>query len=61
MRREAFVTSTLSTPMPSQKIFIPPPVPVDSITGVLAPVALPNCSATAVVNGYTVEEPTMRS
>ena len=22
--------------------------------------ALPNCSATAVVNGYTVEEPTMR-
>jgi hypothetical protein len=51
MRREALVTSALSTPTPSQKIFMPPPVPVDSTTGVLPSLDLPNCSATAVVNG----------
>ena len=51
MRREAFVMSGVSTPTPSQKIFMPPPVPVDSTTGVLPPEARPNCSATAVVNG----------
>src|SRR5688572_792951 len=39
---------------------MPPPVPVDSTTGVLPTPDLPNCSATAVVKGYTVEEPTMR-
>src|SRR3990170_668720 len=60
MRREAFVASALSSPTPSQKIFMPPPVPVLSTTGVLPAPDLPNCSATAVVNGYTVEEPTMR-
>ena len=31
-------------------------MPVNSITGVLRQLRLPNCSATAVVNGYTVEE-----
>ncbi len=46
--------------MPAQNSFMPPPVPVDSTTGVFVPEDLPNCSATAVVKGYTVEEPTMR-
>jgi hypothetical protein len=44
--------------MPLQNNFIPPPVPVDSITGVLNP-SLPNLSATTVENGYTVEDPTI--
>jgi hypothetical protein len=38
---------------------MPPPVPVLSIFGVLNLPARPNCSATVVVNGYTVDEPTM--
>ena len=37
--------------MPWQKIFRPPPLPVDSTTGVLNPLVLPNCSATVVENG----------
>jgi hypothetical protein len=52
--------STRFAPRPSQKIFKPPPVPVDSTTGVLKPAALPNCSATAVEKGNTVDDPTMR-
>ena len=51
MRREALVTSGCCTPTPAQNSFMPPPVPVDSTTGVLPPALLPNCSATAVVKG----------
>src|SRR6056300_820352 len=56
--REAFVISGVLTPIPLQNNFIPPPVPVDSITGVLIPF-LPTFSATTVENGKTVEEPTI--
>jgi len=38
---------------------MPPPEPVDSITGVLYSVDCPNFSATIVAKGYTVEEPTI--
>src|SRR3546814_19465106 len=48
------------TPTPAQNSLKPPPVPVDSTTGVLKLPVLPNCSATAVENGNTVLEPTMR-
>jgi hypothetical protein len=51
MRREAFVTSGWPSPVPVQNNFMPPPVPVDSTTGVFMPEVRPNCSATAVVNG----------
>ena len=51
MAREALVTSGLSPPTPAQNSLKPPPVPVDSTTGVLNAPALPNCSATAVVKG----------
>ena len=51
MRREALVASGWLSPMPAQNSFMPPPVPVDSTTGVLTPAVLPSCSATAVVNG----------
>src|SRR5262245_12469802 len=51
MRREALDTSGCAGPTPAQKSLKPPPVPVDSTTGVLPPPVLPNCSATAVVNG----------
>ena len=59
MRREAFTMSGWSTPTPPQKSFMPPPVPVDSILGVLNPPMFPKCSATVVAKGYTVDEPTM--
>ena len=52
--------SGVSSPTPAQNSFMPPPVPVLSTTGVFSPVFWPNCSATAVENGKTVEEPTMR-
>jgi hypothetical protein len=39
---------------------IPPPEPVDSTTGALNELVFPNVSATAVENGKTVEEPTIR-
>jgi hypothetical protein len=51
--------SGYSTPTPEQKSFNPPPEPVDSILGVLNFVVLPNCSATTVAKGYTVDEPTI--
>ena len=60
MRRDAFVMSGVWTPTPVQNNFRPPPEPVDSTTGVLNLVYLPNFSATTVAKGYTVEEPTMR-
>src|SRR5687767_11543668 len=59
MRREAFATSGNCGPTPLQNSLMPPPVPVLSTFGVLNLPARPNCSATVVVNGYTVEEPTM--
>ncbi len=43
--------SGVSTPTPAQNSLMPPPVPVDSIFGVLNLLVLPNCSATAVVKG----------
>jgi hypothetical protein len=46
------------TPTPAQNSLKPPPVPVDLDLRRLELAALPNCSATVVVNGYTVEEPT---
>ena len=51
MRREAFDTSGWPVPTPAQNSLKPPPVPVDSTTGVLPAPDLPNCSATAVVKG----------
>ena len=45
---DAFVTSGWLTPTPAQNNFIPPPVPVLSITGVLNFPVLPNFSATTV-------------
>ena len=58
--REALVMSGVSSPTPLQNSFMPPPVPVLSTTGVFIPVFCPNCSATAVENGKTVEDPTIR-
>ena len=49
MAREAPVMSAKSVPMPSQKICMPPPVPVDSTTGATAPVFAAKRSATACV------------
>jgi len=49
--REALLTSGCWTPTPVQNSLNPPPVPVDSTFGVLKLLPLPNCSATAVVNG----------
>src|SRR3546814_19812997 len=60
MAREALLISGWPTPTPAQNSLKPPPVPVDSTTGVLKLPVLPNCSATAVENGNTVLEPTMR-
>ena len=48
---EAFVISGCSVPKPLQKSLSPPPEPVDSMTGVLKPLVLPNLSATTVANG----------
>ena len=41
----------VSSPTPAQNILKPPPVPVDSTTGVFMPMALAKFSATAVVKG----------
>jgi hypothetical protein len=49
MARDAPVRSGCSGPTPSQKICMPPPVPVDSTTGAGLPVDAANCSATAWV------------
>ena len=46
-------------PTPLQNSLMPPPVPVLSTLGVLNLPPRPNCSATVVVKGYTVDEPTM--
>src|SRR5512134_3554457 len=57
--RDAPVISGVPSPTPLQNSFMPPPVPVDSTTGVLNLPALPKLSATAVVKGNTVDEPTI--
>ena len=49
--RDALVTSGYWTPIPLQNSFMPPPVPVDSTTGVLKPLDCPNFSAAIVENG----------
>src|SRR5690242_4398970 len=59
MRRDAFATSGNCGPTPLQNSLMPPPVPVLSTLGVLNLPCRPNCSATVVVKGYTVDEPTM--
>ena len=51
--------SGCDAPIPSQNNFKPPPDPVDSTFGVLKSVDLPYLSAATVVNGYTVDEPTI--
>ena len=56
---EAFAISGVSIPNPEQNNFNPPPVPVDSTTGVGTLPFLPNSSATADEKGYTVDEPTI--
>src|SRR5687767_7351106 len=58
MRREALAISGNCGPTPLQNSLMPPPVPVLSTLGVLNWPARPNCSATVVVKGYTVDEPT---
>src|SRR3546814_5969711 len=53
--------SGLSAPTPWQNRFIPPPVPVDSISGDLnSGLLLANLSETALAKGKTVDEPTAR-
>src|SRR3982751_2534681 len=59
MRRDAFAMSGNCGPTPLQNSLRPPPVPVLSTLGVLNLPPRPNCSATVVVNGYTVDDPTM--
>ena len=49
--REAMTISGVSRPTPAQKSLKPPPVPVDSITGVAKAALRPNCSAAAVMMG----------
>src|SRR3546814_14921563 len=60
MALEAPVMSGWSAPTPGQKIFMPPPVPVDSTTGAEKLDLLANSSDTAWVYGKTVDEQTMR-
>jgi hypothetical protein len=60
MAREALEMSGCCVPTPAQNSRMPPPVPVDSTIGALRPEVRANCSATVVVNGNTVEEPTAR-
>jgi hypothetical protein len=57
--RDASEMSGESSPTPAQNSLKPPPVPVDSTTGVLNLPPLPKLSATAVVKGNTVDDPTM--
>ena len=59
MRLDEFVISGRSNPIPAQNNFIPPPEPVDSITGVLFPEPRPYSSATTVAKGNTVDDPTI--
>ena len=60
IRREALEMEGCSGPTPWQKALKPPPVPVVSTIGVAKRVEAPNCSATVVENGATVDDPTIR-
>src|SRR6202008_4967549 len=60
MRRDELAISGKPVPTPSQNSLMPDPDPVDSTIGVGKLVLAPNCSATVVENGKTVEDPTMR-
>ena len=61
MRRLELAMSGNCQPTPSQKRLSPAPVPIDSTTGARRPPPwLTKVSATAVVKGYTVDEPTTR-
>jgi hypothetical protein len=52
IRREASAMSGESAPTPAQNSFIPPPVPVDSISGDLnCGLSRANASDTALANG----------
>src|SRR5262245_58237939 len=56
--REELATSILSSPTPAQNCFRPADEPPDSITGVLRlEKVLPNCSATMLAYGRTVDDP----
>ena len=53
--------SGVSAPTPEQNSLIPPPVPVDSISGDLkSGFARAKLSATVLAKGNTVDEPTAR-
>ena len=56
--REALATSGVLLPTPAQKAWKPPPVPRLSTRPGCPPVLRANVSATRVVKGKTVEEPT---
>ena len=58
--RDALDTSGCTIPTPAQNNLNPPPVPVLSTNGAWYKPSLPKASATTVVKGYTVEEPTTR-
>src|SRR3546814_19524533 len=61
IRREAFEMSGLSAPTHWQNRFIPPPVPVDSISGdVNSGLLRAKLSETALGTGKTGDEPTDR-
>ena len=58
--RDAPVMSAVCGPTPSQKMRMPPPVPVDSTIGAEPPVEAANSSDAACEYGNTVDEPTTR-
>jgi hypothetical protein len=60
MRREELAMSGKFCPTPSQNSLMPEPEPLASTIGVGKLELAPNCSATVVENGNTVEDPTMR-
>src|SRR5438046_2751798 len=56
--REELAMSMVLSPTPAQKFFRPADEPPDSTIGVLNfGLALPNCSATTLAKGSTVEDP----
>ena len=59
MGREALLTSGVATPTPAQNSLNPSAVLVDRTDGAGNGPDLAKCSATRVLNGYTVDEPTI--
>jgi hypothetical protein len=58
MGREELAISMVFSPTPAQKVFRPADEPPDSTIGVLnLGLDLPNCSATTLAKGKTVDEP----